>query len=1022
MTYIKKIVMQGFKSFARRTEIPFDKGINVIVGPNGSGKSNISDALCFVLGRLSIKSLRAAKAKNLIFMGSKFIKPAKEACVEIVFDNSDRTFSIERDEISIERKVRRDGQSIYKINGETKTRNEIIELLAQAGIDPYGFNIILQGEIQSIVMAHPEERRKIIEDVAGISIYETRKEKSLKELEKTDEKLKEINAVLRERTAYLRNLERERAQALKYKELESLLKKIKASIIKKKIDEKERELNSILKSIEEKTHEKEKIREKAEKIKKEIEALGEKINQINRHIQETSGIEQETLHNQIGNLKAEIEGHKVRKENYENRKEEIERRIAKINEQIPEIKREIEELREKSPQVAKKANELKKKKEELALIEEERKKVLTIKSELNSIKERINDKEKQVAKTSAESDLILKQIEELSKNLSYKNEEECLKTINSLKNLLKEKKKELETIENESLKNEKQISVLEFDINRIEKIKNDVKEIDVCPLCQSKITENHREHVVSESNNKIKICEERIYALKDEIGRLKTRKNQLIEEIKSNEEKTSNSEIELIKQKTIREKKEHLKRIVDEEKALKEEIISLLLKRKELENKTIDLSEIEARYHAKIMEIEEISSRTEEDIDNTLLHKEREIEQMQHIIKMSNKDIEEIENNINEISKNLDRKIALLEEKEEQEKKLNEKFKKMFEEMDMMQKELQERSVIFSETQNNMRAIDDQINFLRIGKAKIDAEKEALGMEMSEFVGVELIKATIETLQERLAKTQQALSEIGTINMRALEIYDEMKKEYDSIQEKVNILEKEKAEIMQVIAEIDRKKKITFMRTFKSINELFTRNFSKLSTKGEAFLDIENKENIFDGGINILVKKAKGKYFDVTSLSGGEKVLVALSLLFAIQEHKPYHFYIFDEIDAALDKRNSERLAALLNQYMQSGQYVVVTHNDAIIMNSNLLYGVTMHDDVSKILSIKLEDKEEIKKYNVQNAVQKETREDENEIGFDDEWNLNNVGINNNINVAEAEKITNKIASSVENTNLEKRG
>src|SRR3989344_5679548 len=118
MAYIKKIVMHGFKSFARKTEIPFDKGINVIIGPNGSGKSNISDAICFALGRLSVKSMRAEKAKNLIFMGSKYIKPAKEAFVEIVFDNADRSFNINSDEVRLARIVRVKGQSIYKINEE----------------------------------------------------------------------------------------------------------------------------------------------------------------------------------------------------------------------------------------------------------------------------------------------------------------------------------------------------------------------------------------------------------------------------------------------------------------------------------------------------------------------------------------------------------------------------------------------------------------------------------------------------------------------------------------------------------------------------------------------------------------------------------------------------------------------------------------------------------------------------------------------------------------------------------------
>ena len=190
MTHIKKIVIQGFKSFARKTEIPLENSMNVIVGPNGSGKSNITDALCFVLGRLSIKSIRATKAANLLFSGNKIYRGASEASVELVFDNSDKSFSLPEQEITIKRIVRTNGQSIYKINNQTKTRQELLELLSYAGIDPNGFNIVLQGEIASMIKMSSEDRRKIIEEVAGISIYETRKEKSLRELEKTEEKLK----------------------------------------------------------------------------------------------------------------------------------------------------------------------------------------------------------------------------------------------------------------------------------------------------------------------------------------------------------------------------------------------------------------------------------------------------------------------------------------------------------------------------------------------------------------------------------------------------------------------------------------------------------------------------------------------------------------------------------------------------------------------------------------------------------------------------------------------------------------
>ena len=323
MPYIKNLVMHGFKSFVKKTDLPFTPGINVILGPNGSGKSNVSDALCFVLGRLSIKSMRAAKAKNLIFLGSKVVAPAKEASVEIVFDNSDKSFSLEGSEISIKRIVRRNGQSIYRINNETKTRQEVLSLLAQAGIDPNGFNIILQGEIQNFVRMHTEDRRKIIEEVSGISIYESRKQKSLKELDRTEEKLKEVTAVLRERTSYLNNLEKERQQALKFKKLEQDIKKFKASVINQDLLRKKNEAEKINSEIELRLKEIEKNKKIVITFQTNIQNLESRISNINSSIQKSTGVEQETLNQQIANLRAELAGMNVRLENYERRLSEL---------------------------------------------------------------------------------------------------------------------------------------------------------------------------------------------------------------------------------------------------------------------------------------------------------------------------------------------------------------------------------------------------------------------------------------------------------------------------------------------------------------------------------------------------------------------------------------------------------------------------------------------------------------------------------------------------------------------------
>ena len=228
-------------------------------------------------------------------------------------------------------------------------------------------------------------------------------------------------------------------------------------------------------------------------------------------------------------------------------------------------------------------------------------------------------------------------------------------------------------------------------------------------------------------------------------------------------------------------------------------------------------------------------------------------------------------------------------------------------------------------------------------------EIEILGLQ-----GIEIINTNREILVQKLEKTREILLSIGSVNLRSLEVYESVKKEYDVVNERVNLINKEKESILKIIHEIDIKKKKTFNKTLAELNELFSRNFSQLSTKGHVSLEVENKKDPFEEGIGILVKTGHGKYFEVNSLSGGEQTLVALSLIFAIQEYKPYFFYILDEIDAALDKRNSERLGGLLKKYMKKGQYVVITHNDEIITNATALYGISMHEGVSKIISLKI--------------------------------------------------------------------
>jgi chromosome segregation protein len=944
--------MYGFKSFVKKTEIPFSPGINVIVGANGSGKSNISDALCFVLGRLSIKSMRAAKAGNLIFLGSKAAAPAKEAIVEIVIENSDRTLSIDSDEISIKRIVRRNGQSIYKINDEVKTRQEVLSLLAQGGIDPNGFNIVLQGEIQNFVRMQPDERRKVIEEVSGISIYESRKEKSLSELDKTEEKLKEVVAILRERTIYLNNLEKERQQALKFKKLESDVKKFKASIIYVDITQKKKSSDEVSSKVANKNKEIEKEKKLIAEIKSEIESVEAKINLINSTIQKSTGLEQERLNQEIANIRAELAGMNVRAENFENKLVSNSKLKIELSETIRNSELSIKEMQKGTPSTVKTQKEIDSKKQELEKVEEQRKRFYTTKSELKSIKERIQEKKATLNSYMNESEFSLKQIKSLSQEIS--DMKITSGKIEELKHSLSEKKSLLEDLGKKEILLEKLSGTSEYEIDKQKKLIEKISKMDVCPMCQSKITKEHIETMHKEIHEKVESLEKEIENSDKELNEIYKKKQILNQQIEQLNLEISEGNSSLIKLANINEKQNHIKSIQEKIDYLKGELSELVKREKSLESSFDENSNIEQKYETLRIEVQEISIRNNENVDSEISFKQRELERSRVSLKQLMREEEDLNSEIKEIKTKISEKEKILEKKKQQENELTEKFRKMISDRDLLQKKIRDNEIEISKKQNSVYNFEQDLNNLKIDFARVSAEIENLETEMLNFPDVETIKGSKDFLSEHLAKTQEQLSQIGSVNLRSLEVYDSIKNEYDLIKEKTEIISKEKEGIMKIIHEIDIKKKKTFLQTLNSLNEIFSRNFSQLSQKGSVSLELENKQEPFSGGVNIIVKTGHGKYFDVKSLSGGEQTLVALSLIFGIQELKPYYFYIFDEIDAALDKRNSERLADLLKKYMQKGQYIVISHNDEVIANSTTLYGISMNEGISKVISLKL--------------------------------------------------------------------
>jgi chromosome segregation protein len=954
MPFIKKLVLNNFKSFARQVEIPFINSTNIIVGPNGSGKSNVTDAICFVLGRLDIKNMRAAKSANLIFLGSKEIKPAHEASVKLIFDNSDGSFPFQQNEISIERIVRRNGQSIYRINDQTKTRQETLELLTQTGIDPYGFNIILQGGIQGIVKMHPEDRRKIIEEVAGISVYEDKKEKSLHELEKTELNLKEVLAVLRERSVYMKNLEQERKQALRFKELEATVQKYKASILSKKIIERKKEIEKLNESLGKQNNVKEGQRQKIDALQTEIKAREQEVEKINEIIYKSGGIEQDTLQNQITELKAELAGLVVKKEGHEQRLSELLKKREQITKDMKEAEAQLKKLREKSPILNEKTRELEQKKKALEELEKAKKEHFKTRNELELTKIRIFDKRNELKSKELENNSIMQELDALAKELSIKQVDSATEHLKKLKQkcdaLLVTQDKNNAAI----MKLEKECSAFGSEISGLEDIKKKVTQFDICPLCKSKMTVEHIKQVTLECNEKSSLLAKKTDENTSQIIKLQENIELDKKELASLAAETAKINVEIIKLENGENRKERIKQLHIQSQVLQTEMQELDKKRSILEKKFEETKGIDEKYDILLQNIKELSARTEENADVYTITNQRDIEKSQIIIKQSYRDEEELKDGIIELQAIITERNTDLKEKEKAERELVEKFKKLMEKRDMLVGEITSHNTSILELRHAIEMIDSQLNNQKVEMARINSEIEIMDSDFKQFPNIEIVQASFDALQYKLENSQNALNSIASVNLRALEIYDTLKAEYDEVSKKAEQLFKEKEEILKIITEIDKKKKRSFMKTLSEVNQSFTENFQRLSTKGTAYLELENTEDPFAGGLTIVDRIAKGKYFDVTSLSGGEQTLVALSLLFAIQKYRPYPFYIFDEIDAALDKRNSERLAVLIQQNFGKHQHIIITHNDALMQSAPVLYGVSMQDGISKLISIEL--------------------------------------------------------------------
>ena len=1143
MTVIKKIHVNGFKSFAKPLDLEFSNGYSAIIGPNGVGKSNVADMICFVLGKLGAKGLRAEKSANLIFNGGKKGTPAKQAEVSIFFDNEDKEFPVDSREVKITRVVKQNGNSVYKINDETRTREQILEFLHAAKIDPDGHNIVLQGDIVSFMEMKQEERRGVIEEISGISVYEERKRKSLAELEKVEVKINESTIILNEREVYLRELKKDRDQALKYKELEKDIKSDKATYLHLQIKERDGKKEDIEGKINKYKEEVKKINNNLSEIKNSIENKKKEIDNINKEIEEKGEKESVALQKDIEALKTDLVRNVERVKTCENEIKKLEERKKQAKNSLNDVENSLNYLENTKKELNQKLNDLK---------ENESK----IEKEFGSFKNKhgaadINNLE-QVEKE-LDSDLLkLQKLQDKKHDLLQKKFvldakiaqiDEKIKTVNELENKtdLPRLKKEHKGVEQELSKaiNELTVSIKQFEETKNKlagvesnyyKIKalssgfqeslladralkrifdlNDRKiygtvaqlgrvdskyalalEVAAGPRLKSIVVEDDKvaENCISilkkeklgvatflplnkiRSNNPVNVIMNGIIgnamdlvsfdkkfrnvfqyvfgntlvvenidvARKVGIGRARmvTLEGDLmetsgamiggyrrklgigffqkgmdkellaveseinnLEKLRSNLE-SRNKELEF-NAKNLRERKSEIEgEIIKTEKSLEGADVESLVKEKELILKNKIFSDINAldneidalnrssgelrkekekykdlvakvrnpefssslnnleskrqKIREEIVQINADNKNIELQINNIYLEEKRktleEIKQFENEVQNLNSELQNLQNGIKSSE-------VKLRDKEASEVKFQKDYKNLFLKRNKLDEDIKKLDFSIDNKEQLMKNIYDKLNETSISRAKIVAEIETLEKEFEEFRGAEIkSNASLERLKEEIKKFESLLQEMGNVNLRALEVYDDVKKQYDGLLGKLDTLRKEKEDVLKMMYEIESKKKDIFLETFNVISANFTKIFSMLSTKGEALLELENKEDPLNGGVEIKVKMTGNRFLDIKGLSGGEKTLAALALIFAIQEHQPASFYLFDEVDAALDKKNSELLSKLIAKYAQRAQYILVSHNDQIITEAEYIYGVSMQESgISKVVSLKI--------------------------------------------------------------------
>ncbi|HRX14981.1 MAG TPA: AAA family ATPase [Spirochaetota bacterium] len=905
--YLKSMEIFGFKSFADRTPVTFEPGITVVVGPNGCGKSNIVDSAKWVLGEKQAKNIRGTRMEDIIFTGTEHRKPLSLAEVSLTLDNSTRLLNFDSESVTVTRRIFRDGESEYLINKSPVRLKDIEQLFMDTGIGKTSYSVMEQGRIDMILSSRAEDRRYLFEEAAGISRYKVQKRDSLKKLSDTSENLDRINDIIHEIDREKQNKAKQAEKTKEYIKFKSELKEFDLKLQALKYRDLHKRLSKIV--------------ENRDKLVEESKAISQKISGISEENERDEKRKNE-IQLQLFELDKKMHTYRIKVEDIDDKREKNNKLIQENREQRERLLAEVEERRisyknltEEKARNQKNGSEIEQKiaedRNQLKIFFERRKqKIEQIHNNRETIDKNrlfVTDSEKTLKSLRDELEVVIKQL------------------IDAID------KRKAELLDSETERQSVRASIHEQVADIREKLSAAINAIeeggDCCNLLSSIDIDK-----LNESISRFESFEDGFRSI-------------------------------LFDKTGIHARKE----------SIDKKIADCALRIEEARAQNISLEEQNVTLQGELEDVNEMITRIEKDLsrnDNERVWIEKHVQGLDRQIEDIEKHIKNVHTEIKRFEEKTEQLLAEIKDWEEKLVEFSERsvsLKKRIEESSHKREEIDKK--IVSRKQSSAR---DAEKLNEVNTKISDLEKKSVEIEFKKNSAEEYIwteyelkpesikkvkvdELELEKINEQIGKLKKSIERLGPINNLAIEEYNDLKKRFDYYSEQRDDIMKAREDIISVIEDINQTSVRMFVETFEQIQKNFTEIFKQLFEGGHAEVILADPENVLESGIDITVRPPGKKPKTINLLSGGERSMTAIALLFSTYMVKPSPFCFLDEIDAALDEENVRRFLKMMRQFSQKTQFIIVTHNKKTMTIGSSIYGVTMEEPgVSKLVSMRL--------------------------------------------------------------------